>query len=124
MSARTSSRHFVAEFEAAATPGNPCLRCNEKSKFAASAGQGAGARLRRGLHRHYAQVILRARTAPRELHRAPTWPRTLSYVLGVLDDRQLATTCSPSATRSPQEGDTARRPSGADSSVGKKPDSH
>ena len=41
---------FVAEYAAGRTP-NPCLRCNEKIKFAAGARPGTGPRLRRRLHR-------------------------------------------------------------------------
>ena len=41
---------FVAEYAAGRTP-NPCLRCNEKIKFAAVLDRAAGPRLRRGLHR-------------------------------------------------------------------------
>ena len=41
---------FVAEYAAGRTP-NPCLRCNEKIKFAAVLDRARGPRLRRGLHR-------------------------------------------------------------------------
>ena len=74
---------FVAEYAAGRTP-NPCLRCNEKIKFAARARPGARARLRRGRAPATTPGSSTARTG-RELHRAVDPAKDQSYVLGVLD---------------------------------------
>ena len=75
---------FVAEYAAGRTP-NPCLRCNEKIKFAARARPGARAGLRRRVHRP-----LRPAAPTAQLHRAVDPAKDQSYVLGVLDPEQLA----------------------------------
>lgn len=78
--------HFAREYAAGRTP-NPCLRCNERVKFAAL--------LERALARgfdavatgHYARVTREGGTPT--LRRAADAAKDQSYVLGVLDQRQL-----------------------------------
>jgi len=107
-SARTC-RDFVAEYEAGRTP-NPCLRCNEKIKFAALLDKALALGFDAVCTGHYAKVIAGA-DGTRELHRASDMAKDQSYVLGVLDDRQLAHALSRSATPSPRRTRSAQRPS-------------
>ena len=78
---------FVAEYAAGRTP-NPCLRCNEKIKFAALLDKALALGFDAVCTGHYARIV----TGPhgRELHRAVDSLKDQSYVLGVLDTRQLA----------------------------------
>lgn len=79
---------FVAEYEAGRTP-NPCLRCNEKIKFAALLDKALALGFDAVCTGHYATVVL-AEDGSRELHRASDMAKDQSYVLGVLDEKQLA----------------------------------
>ena len=78
---------FIAEYAAGRTP-NPCLRCNEKIKFAALLDKAIALGFDAVATGHYATVI----DGPngRELHRASAWAKDQSYVLGVLTAEQLA----------------------------------
>lgn len=79
---------FVAEYAAGRTP-NPCLRCNERIKFAALLEKALALGFDAVATGHYASIV----TGPdgsRELHRAATWAKDQSYVLGVLTADQLA----------------------------------
>ncbi|MBK0420051.1 tRNA 2-thiouridine(34) synthase MnmA [Leucobacter sp. CSA1] len=78
---------FVAEYEAGRTP-NPCMRCNEKIKFAALLDKAVALGFDAVATGHYA--TLRGGSAGRELHRASAWAKDQSYVLGVLTSDQLA----------------------------------
>jgi tRNA-specific 2-thiouridylase len=78
---------FVAEYAAGRTP-NPCLRCNERIKFAAVLDKALALGFDAVCTGHYAQVVdgpagvsCTARSTP---------AKDQSYVLGVLDARQLA----------------------------------
>ena len=78
---------FVAEYAAGRTP-NPCLRCNERIKFAAVLDRALGLGFDAVVTGHYAQL----RTGDDglvELHRAVDPGKDQSYVLGGLDQRQL-----------------------------------
>ena len=66
----------------------PALQREDQVRRAA--GQGARARLRRGLHRPLRHGRRATTDGTRELHRASDMAKDQSYVLGVLDDRQLA----------------------------------
>ena len=79
---------FVAEYEAGRTP-NPCLRCNEKIKFAALLDKALALGFDAVCTGHYATVVLNE-DGTRELHRASDMAKDQSYVLGVLDEKQLA----------------------------------
>src|SRR5512139_2704447 len=78
---------FVAEYAAGRTP-NPCLRCNEKIKFAAVLDKALALGFDAVCTGHYAQVV----DGPdgRELHRSVDPGKDQSYVLGVLTAEQLA----------------------------------
>ena len=77
---------FVAEYAAGRTP-NPCMRCNEKIKFAALLDKAVALGFDAVATGHYATIV--DGPTGRELHRASAWAKDQSYVLGVLTDRQL-----------------------------------
>jgi len=81
---------FMAEYAAGRTP-NPCLRCNERIKFAAVLDRALALGFDAVATGHYAQ--LREGTGDQagliELHRAADGAKDQSYVLGVLDQSQL-----------------------------------
>jgi tRNA-specific 2-thiouridylase len=84
---------FKAEYAAGRTP-NPCLRCNEKIKFAAVLERGLALGFDAVVTGHYASL----RTGPDgmvELHRAVDGAKDQSYVLGVLTQVQLAHSMFP-----------------------------
>jgi tRNA-specific 2-thiouridylase len=111
---------FIAEYSAGRTP-NPCLRCNEKIKFAALLDKALALGFDAVATGHYAQIVESASGA-RELHRAVDMSKDQSYVLGVLDEDQLARSFFPLGdTAKPQirEEAAARR-----FNVAAKPDSH
>ena len=64
---------FVAEYAAGRTP-NPCLRCNEKIKFAAVLDRAVALGFDAVCTGHYARLVRTATGV--ELHRATTRPRT------------------------------------------------
>ncbi|MER7071371.1 tRNA 2-thiouridine(34) synthase MnmA [Terrabacter sp. NPDC000476] len=115
---------FRAEYAAGRTP-NPCLRCNEKIKFAALLDKALALGFDAVATGHYAQVV--ETTAPgggvvRELHRAVDPAKDQSYVLGVLDAEQLARSFFPLGdTTKPQIREEA---AARGFYVAKKPDSH
>ncbi|WP_029608287.1 tRNA 2-thiouridine(34) synthase MnmA [Leucobacter chromiiresistens] len=78
---------FIAEYAAGRTP-NPCMRCNEKIKFAALLDKATALGFDAVATGHYA-TLMPGPNGP-ELHRASAWAKDQSYVLGVLTDRQLA----------------------------------
>ena len=117
---------FVAEYAAGRTP-NPCLRCNEKIKFAALLDKALALGFDAVATGHYAQVVevpdAEGRGGVRrELHRAVDMAKDQSYVLGVLDADQLARSFFPLGdTTKPQIREEA---AARGFSVAKKPDSH
>ncbi len=78
---------FIAEYAAGRTP-NPCMRCNEKIKFAALLDKAIALGFDAVATGHYASLV--DGDTGRELHRASAWSKDQSYVLGVLTERQLA----------------------------------
>src|SRR5438046_6980971 len=84
---------FVAEYAAGRTP-NPCLRCNEKIKFAAVLERALALGYNALATGHYAQLE-RSPSGEVELHRAVDAGKDQSYVLGVLTQRQLAHSMFP-----------------------------
>lgn len=111
---------FTREYAAGRTP-NPCLRCNEKIKFAALLDKALALGFDAVATGHYAQIVEGA-GGRRELHRAVDMAKDQSYVLGVLDADQLARSFFPL-------GDTVKpriREEAADRGfyVASKPDSH
>lgn len=110
---------FVAEYTAGRTP-NPCLRCNERIKFAALLDKALALGFDAVATGHYAQIVESAHG--RELHRAVDMAKDQSYVLGVLDADQLARSFFPLGdTTKPQIREEA---AARGFSVAKKPDSH
>ena len=79
---------FVAEYAQGRTP-NPCLRCNEKIKFAALLDKALDLGFDAVVTGHYARLdeLPDGRV---ELHRAAEAAKDQSYVLGVLTAEQLA----------------------------------
>ena len=116
---------FVAEYAAGRTP-NPCLRCNEKIKFAALLDKAWALGFDAVATGHYAQVVEpgdpRNSTGRRELHRAVDPAKDQSYVLGVLDEAQLAAAFFPlgDSTKDQVRAEAAER----GFAVAKKPDSY
>jgi tRNA-uridine 2-sulfurtransferase len=115
---------FRAEYAAGRTP-NPCLRCNEKIKFAALLDKALALGFDAVATGHYAQVVEvddGHGGVRRELHRAVDAAKDQSYVLGVLDADQLARSFFPL-------GDTTKphiREEAAERGffIARKPDSH
>ncbi len=114
---------FVAEYEAGRTP-NPCLRCNEKIKFAALLDKALALGFDAVCTGHYAQVVTLTTTARASCTAPPTWPRTSRTSSGCSTTVSSPTRCSPSATPSPRRTRSARRPSGAASRSPRSPTSH
>ncbi len=111
---------FMTEYAEGRTP-NPCLRCNEKIKFAAVLDRALGLGFDAVATGHYARL----RTGPdglQELHRAVDGGKDQSYVLGVLTQDQLKHSLFPLGdTPKPQVRDEAAR---RGLLVAAKPDSH
>jgi tRNA-uridine 2-sulfurtransferase len=112
---------FVAEYEAGRTP-NPCMRCNERIKFAALMDKALALGFDAVCTGHYA-IIETDADGNRELHRASAWAKDQSYVLGVLTSEQLAHAMFPlgdTPTKAEVRAEAERR----GLSVAQKPDSH
>jgi tRNA-uridine 2-sulfurtransferase len=84
---------FMDEYAAGRTP-NPCLRCNEKIKFAAVLDRALALGFDAVATGHYAQVRTAA-DGTVEMHRAVDEAKDQSYVLGVLTQDQLAHSLFP-----------------------------
>ena len=79
--------NFMAEYANGRTP-NPCLRCNEKIKFAAVLERAKALGFDGVVTGHYAQM--RETELGRTMHRAVDPAKDQSYVLAVLNTEQLA----------------------------------
>ncbi len=111
---------FLHEYAEGRTP-NPCLRCNEKIKFAAVLDRALALGYDAVVTGHYAQLRTGADGVV-ELHRAVDMGKDQSYVLGVLTQDQLAHSLFPL-------GDTAKSAVREEAAarglaVAEKPDSH
>ena len=113
--AETVVADFLSEYEAGRTP-NPCLRCNEKIKFAAL--------LDRALALGFDAVVTghHVRLKDGVLHRSTDAAKDQSYVLAVLTAEQLAHVMFPlgEMTKDQVRTEAARR----GFSVAAKPDSY
>lgn len=78
---------FLAEYQAGRTP-NPCMRCNERIKFAALLERALALGFDALCTGHYATVSQDA-DGNYELHRSLAMAKDQSYVLGVLTQDQL-----------------------------------
>ena len=112
---------FIAEYEAGRTP-NPCMRCNEKIKFAALLEKAVSLGFDAVVTGHYARVITND-DGNRELQRAADWAKDQSYVLGVLTHEQLKHAWFPLAT-TPSKAEVREEAARRGFSVAKKPDSY
>lgn len=116
---------FVTEYAAGRTP-NPCLRCNERIKFAALLDKALALGFDGVATGHYARIIEpgepECSTGRRELHRALDPAKDQSYVLGVLDAKQLDCSWFPlgDSTKPQIRAEAAER----GFAVAKKPDSY
>jgi tRNA-uridine 2-sulfurtransferase len=111
---------FMAEYAEGRTP-NPCLRCNEKIKFAAVLERALALGFDAVATGHYAQL----RTGDDgliEMHRAVDMGKDQSYVLGVLTQEQLAHALFPLGDS--RKADVRLEAERRGLSVAKKPDSH
>ncbi|MCG2622747.1 tRNA 2-thiouridine(34) synthase MnmA [Arthrobacter sp. I2-34] len=112
---------FVAEYAAGRTP-NPCMRCNERIKFAALLEKALALGFDAVCTGHYAKVV-EDEHGNRELHRAADWAKDQSYVLGVLTHEQLKHSLFPLAD-TPSKAEVRAEAARRGLSVANKPDSH
>ena len=84
---------FMAEYAEGRTP-NPCLRCNEKIKFAAVLDRAMALGFDAVATGHYAQLAT-GDDGLIQMHRAVDMGKDQSYVLGVLSQEQLAHSMFP-----------------------------
>lgn len=111
---------FISEYKAGRTP-NPCLRCNEKIKFAALLERAIELGFDAVCTGHYATLV--EGEDGLELHRASDSAKDQSYVLGVLDAQQLAHTYFPLGS-TPSKALVRAEAEERGLSVAQKPDSH
>lgn len=111
---------FMDEYAAGRTP-NPCLRCNEKIKFAAVLDRALALGFDAVATGHYA-VLRRGADGLVEMHRAVDHGKDQSYVLGVLDQGQLAHSMFPLGGST--KDDVRREAAARGLLVADKPDSH
>jgi len=112
---------FVAEYAAGRTP-NPCMRCNERIKFAALLEKALALGFDAVCTGHYATIVTDA-AGNRELHRAAAWAKDQSYVLGVLTAEQLAHAMFPLGA-TPSKTEVRAEAAQRGLTVAQKPDSH
>ena len=111
---------FVSEYAQGRTP-NPCLRCNEKIKFAAVLDKAIALGFDAVATGHYAR-LRGGDDGLVEMHRAVDPAKDQSYVLGVLTQDQLARSLFPlgGSTKKTVRAEAERR----GLAVAAKPDSH
>lgn len=112
---------FISEYAAGRTP-NPCMRCNEKIKFAALLEKALALGFDAVCTGHYAKVV-QDENGHKELHRAADWAKDQSYVLGVLTAEQLDHAIFPLA-ETPSKAEVRAEAEARGLSVANKPDSH
>jgi tRNA-specific 2-thiouridylase len=111
---------FMSEYAAGRTP-NPCLRCNEKIKFAAVLDRAMALGFDAVATGHYAQ-LRPGDDGLIEMHRAADMGKDQSYVLGVLTQEQLAHSLFPLGDS--RKEDIRVEAAARGLSVAQKPDSH
>jgi tRNA-uridine 2-sulfurtransferase len=112
---------FVAEYARGHTP-NPCLRCNEKIKFAAVLDRAVALGFDAVCTGHYARLEPAGPGRPPRLARSVDLAKDQSYVLAVLTGEQLGRAMFPlgDSTKSQVRAEAAER----GLAVADKPDSH
>ena len=111
---------FISEYSEGRTP-NPCMRCNQHIKFQAVLERGLALGFDLIATGHYASVVQGPHG--KELHRAATWAKDQSYVLGVLTSEQLEHCYFPLAD-TPSKELVRAEASDRGFTVAGKPDSH
>lgn len=111
--------NFMSEYAAGRTP-NPCLRCNEKIKFAAVLDRARALGFDAVVTGHYAQM--RETELGRTMHRAEDPLKDQSYVLAVLKKEQIAGAIFPLGDTYKEEVRREAKRRGL--YVANKPDSH
>lgn len=111
---------FISEYAAGRTP-NPCMRCNERIKFAAVLEKALALGFDAVVTGHYAHIV--EGPQGRELHRASDEAKDQSYVLGVLTAEQLAHAWFPLGT-TPSKAVVRAEAEQRGLTVAQKPDSH
>ena len=111
--------NFLEEYAAGRTP-NPCLRCNEKIKFAAVLDRAKALGFDAVATGHYAQM--RETALGRTMHRAEDPLKDQSYVLAVLNKSQLDGAIFPLGDTHKEEVRREAKRRGL--YVANKPDSH
>lgn len=112
---------FVAEYAAGRTP-NPCMRCNERIKFAALLEKAVALGFDAVATGHYASIAI-GPDGQRELHRAADWAKDQSYVLGVLTAEQLRHCMFPLGA-TPSKAEVRAEAAERGFTLAQKPDSH
>lgn len=112
---------FIAEYSAGRTP-NPCMRCNERIKFAALLEKAVALGFDAVATGHYASIVTDEH-GNRELHRAADWAKDQSYVLGVLTAEQLAHCMFPLGA-TPSKAQVRAEAAARGFTLASKPDSH
>ena len=111
---------FMAEYSSGRTP-NPCLRCNEKIKFAAVLDRAVALGFDAVATGHYAQLET-GEDGLIAMHRAVDMGKDQSYVLGVLTQEQLAHSLFPLGDS--RKSDVREEATRRGLQVAHKPDSH
>ncbi|MEI6216883.1 MAG: tRNA 2-thiouridine(34) synthase MnmA [Actinomycetes bacterium] len=111
--------NFIAEYSIGRTP-NPCLRCNEKIKFAAVLDRARALGFDGVVTGHYAQM--KESSQGRLMYRAADPAKDQSYVLAVLNTEQLAGAHFPLGDT--VKSDTRKEAKSRGLYVANKPDSH
>ncbi|WP_100813907.1 tRNA 2-thiouridine(34) synthase MnmA [Microbacterium lacus] len=112
---------FVNEYAAGRTP-NPCMRCNERIKFAAVLEKALDLGFDAVVTGHYA-IVGPGASGELELHRASDAAKDQSYVLGVLTAEQLPHTLFPLG-ETPTKALVRAEAEARGLTVAQKPDSH
>lgn len=110
---------FLAEYSAGRTP-NPCLRCNEKIKFAAVLDRARAMGFDGVVTGHYARTQMSE--SGKTLHRAVDHAKDQSYVLSVLTVEQIAGAVFPLGDTT--KVDIRKEAEARGLAVAQKPDSH